>query len=298
MKTIQQEKTIQKYSLRQSSPNGNHLIDMFISDGTAFRKRKVDFLVPHRKDYFMFVLVRTGSSRHWIDTTRYTLKNSSLYISSPWQIQVKEQTNPLEGIILSFTEEFLNLDESKEIRQLPAIQNPFNVHELSLQPQDFSFIEDILQKMWIEYQAGNEWRHTMLLSYLRVLSIYTSRIYTEQFSKTAATTERELLRKFKELIDEQYAELHQVADYAQLLNKSAGYLNEVIKQQSGKTAIEHIHERIMLEAKRKLLHTELSIKEITYDLGFEDVAYFTRFFKRLTEQTPAAFRQAIREMYK
>lgn len=298
MKTIQKEKTIQKYSLQQSSANGNHLIEMFVSDGTAFRKRKVDFLVPHRKDYFMFVLVRNGSSRHWIDTTRYTLKNNTLYISSPWQIQVKEQTNPLEGIILSFTEEFLNLEESKEIRQLPVYQNPFNAHELSLQPQDLLFIEDILQKIWIEYQAGNKWRHTMLLSYLRVLSIYTSRLYTEQFLKTAATNERKLLRKFKELINEQYSELHQVADYAQLLNKSAGYLNEVIKQQSGKTAIEHIHERIMLEAKRKLLHTEFSIKEITYELGFEDVAYFTRFFKRLTEQTPAAFRQAIREMYK
>jgi len=292
------ENDIPKYSLQQSYAKGNHLIEMVVNDGTAFQKRKVNHLVPHRKDYYMFVLVRNGSSRHWIDTTPYTIKKNTFYISSPWQVQVKEQTEPLEGILLSFTEEFLNIDDDKTLRQLPVIQNPFNAHELSLQPQDFSFMEDLLQKMWIEYQTASEWRNTMLLSYLRVLSIYSSRLYTEQISKSAGTNERKLLTDFKKLINEQFSTLHQVADYAPLLNKTAGYLNEVVKQQSGKTAIEHIHERILLEAKRKLLHTEFSIKEIAYDLGFEDVAYFTRFFKRLTQQTPAAFRQAIREMYK
>ncbi|MCS3794724.1 helix-turn-helix domain-containing protein [Niastella sp. OAS944] len=271
---------------------------MIVSDGTAFQKRKVNHLVPHRKDYYMFVLVRNGSSRHWIDTTPYTLKKNTLYISSPWQVQVKEQSEPLEGILLSFTEEFLNIDDDNTLRQLPVIQNRFNAHELSLQPQDFSFIEDLLQKMWIEYQKVSEWRNPMLLSYLRVLSIYSSRLYIEQILKSAGTNERKLLNDFKKLINEQFSTLHQVAEYAPLLNKTAGYLNEVVKQQSGKTAIEHIHERILLEAKRKLLHTEFSIKEIAYDLGFEDVAYFTRFFKRLAQQTPAAFRKVIREMYK
>jgi len=289
--------TIPKYSLQQSSRKGDHLIEMTICDGTEFQKRKVDFLVPHRKYYYMFVLVCNGSSRHWIDTTPYTLKNNTFYISSPWQVQVKEETNPLTGIIVSFSEEFLNMDESKTLQQLPVIKNPFNAHEFSLQPSDFLFIDDIMKKMWVEYEAKNEWRHAMLLSYLRILSVYSSRLYTEQLSKNAGTKERMLLQRFKHLIDERFAVLHQVADYAALLSITAGYLNEVVKQQSGKTAIEHIHERIVLEAKRQLLHTELSAKEIAYDLGFEDAAYFNRFFKRLTEQTPAAFRQVTREMY-
>jgi AraC-like DNA-binding protein len=138
----------------------------------------------------------------------------------------------------------------------------------------------------------------MLLSYLRVLSVYVSRLYTEQLSANAGTKERKVLQQFKQLINKHFLELHLVADYAQLLRISAGYLNEVIKQQSGKTAIEHIHERILLEAKRQLLHTGASMKEIAYNLGFEDAAYFSRFFKRLTGQTPAAFRQTTCEMYK
>jgi len=297
MRTRSAENAIATYSMQQSYPKGDRLIEMVICDGTEFQRRKLDFLVPHRKDYYMFVLVQNGSSRHWIDTTPYTLKPNTFYISSPWQVQVKEQTEPLTGIVLSFSEEFLSMDESKTLQQLPVIKNPFNAHEFSLQPCDYSFIEDMLKKMWLEYQAKNEWRYTMLLSYLRILSIYTSRLYTEQLSQNARTKERALLQRFRQLINERYSELRQVADYAELLSITAGYLNEVIKQQSGKTAIEHIHERIVLEAKRQLLHTESSAKEIAYNLGFEDAAYFNRFFKRLTEQTPATFRHATREMY-
>src|SRR5581483_11001371 len=186
--------TIPKYSLQQSSRKGDHLIEMTLCDGMEFQKRKVDFLVPHRKDYYMFVLVRNGSSRHWIDTTPYTLKENTFYISSPWQVQVKEETNPLTGIIVSFSEEFLNMDESKTLQQLPVIKNPYNAHEFSLQPADYLFFEDIMKKMWVEYEAKNEWRHTMLLSYLRILSVYSSRLYTEQLSKNAGTKERMLLQ--------------------------------------------------------------------------------------------------------
>jgi AraC family transcriptional activator of pobA len=82
-----------------------------------------------------------------------------------------------------------------------------------------------------------------------------------------------------------------------LLNLTPGYLNDLVKQQSGKTAISHIHNRLVVEAKRRLLHTELSVKQIADALGFEDAAYFNRFFKRLTDATPMAYRQQIREMY-
>ena len=74
-------------------------------------------------------------------------------------------------------------------------------------------------------------------------------------------------------------------------------LSEVVKEQSGKPAISHIHERLILEAKRLLFHTDGSVKEIAYDLGFEDDSYFNRFFKRITQQTPSEYRKHIRGMY-
>jgi AraC family transcriptional regulator, transcriptional activator of pobA len=290
------EAIIPTYTLAQSSTEGNSVFELRVSNG-EFPKRKVNFLIPHRKDYYLFVLVYKGGSRHWVDATPFTLKENTFYISTPAQVHVKEKSNPLEGILFSFTEEFIALDESRLLQTLPIIQNPYNAHELALQQHDLLFIEEVMQKMITEYNSTNVWRQAMLLAHFKVLAIYLSRLYTEQFQQLYGTKERQLLLQFKQLIDEHFIEKHQVAEYAQLLHISAGYLNDLVKEQSGKTAMEHIHERMVLEAKRKLFHTELSVKEIAYQLGFEDAAYFNRFFKRLVAQTPASFRTTTREMY-
>jgi AraC-like DNA-binding protein len=137
----------------------------------------------------------------------------------------------------------------------------------------------------------------MLMAYMQVLIIYLSRLYTEQVSDEERFPGKVLLKKYQEKIEESYIEQHEVAAYADMLNVSAGHLSEVIKQQSGKSAIAHIHERLILEAKRLIFHTEQSIKEIAFELGFEDASYFNRFFKRITGQTPADYRLRIREMY-
>ena len=88
-----------------------------------------------------------------------------------------------------------------------------------------------------------------------------------------------------------------MAAYAEMLNISAGHMGDVVKEQSGKPAIAHIHERVILEAKRLLFHTDYVIKEIAFHLGFEDASYFSRFFKRMTGHTPVDYRLNIRKMY-
>jgi AraC family transcriptional activator of pobA len=255
------------------------------------------FLQPHRKDYYFFAFVEQGGSRHWIDFVPYTVRPGHFYFTVPQQVHLKEETKPVKGFVAGFTEEFLLLEENRMLRQLPVIQNPAGAHEIVLSDEDIAYIADVMRKMTDEFNAGGSWQNQMLTSWLRVLVIYLSRLYNEQFEESKITQNHCLLKSFQELIGEHHAELHDVAAYANLLNLTPGYLNDVVKQQSGKTAINHIHNRLVVEAKRKLLHTDLSVKQIADELGFEDAAYFNRFFKRLTESTPMAFRQQIREMY-
>jgi AraC family transcriptional activator of pobA len=255
------------------------------------------FLLPHRKDYYFFAFVEQGDSRHWIDFTSYTIKPGHFYFTVPQQIHLKEESKPVKGYIAGFTEEFLLLEENRMLRRLPIIQNPAGAHEIVLRAEEIIYIEDVMRMMANEYKTDGAWQNQMLSSWLRVLIIYLSRIYTEQFGESKLTQNHCLLKSFQELIGEHHAQLHDVGAYANLLNITPGYLNDVIKQQSGKTAISHIHNRLVVEAKRKLLHTDLSVKQIADELGFEDSAYFNRFFKRLTDSTPIAFRQQIREMY-
>lgn len=295
MRVVIKEKSIPVYSLHESSSTGSHLFEIVQACGEV-KRNKADFLVPHRKGFYSMVLVKTGNSRHWVDGVPYTTKPNVFYFATPKQVHVKERSTPFYGTIVSFTEEFLKLEENKLLLQLPIITNPDNQHELSLTPYEIAYIDDIMIKMLAEFTGEGDWRNSMLLSYLRVLLIYVSRLYTERFENVPLEN-NSLIRKFLTVVDENFNTLHQVADYAQLFAMTPGHLSETVKLQSGKTAIEHIHDRIVMEAKRHLLHTSWSMKEVAYELGFEDAAYFSRFFKRITGETPAAYREAIRKMY-
>ncbi|WP_413669345.1 helix-turn-helix domain-containing protein [Mucilaginibacter sp. Mucisp86] len=296
--TVPEKASIPTYTLAPNGHGGKVMIDVREAGGRCGEFRlDPAFLQPHRKDYYFFVLVKSGANRHWIDFVPYTMKPDTFYFTVPQQVHLKEHTGPIEGIMMSFTDEFLQLEDNRILKQLPIIQNPAAAHEIKLSPPDLVFIEDTMRKMLVEFNADGTWRNQMLTSWLRVLVIYLSRLYSEQYNETCITLNYCLLKSFQSLIAEHYATQHDVAAYAEKLNLTPGHLTDVIKQQSGKTAIAHIHERLIVEAKRRLLHTELSVKQIADELGFDDAAYFNRFFKRLTDTTPIAFRMQIREMY-
>ncbi|MBC9931803.1 AraC family transcriptional regulator [Chitinophaga qingshengii] len=287
--------SIPTYSLEQSGGR-NNLFDIRLADGT-YREHPSIFLTPHRKDFYMLVLVETGSSRHWVDMQPYTLKPDTFYFTAPHQVHVKEEAEPMQGIVLCFTDVFLSTALQQQLKQLPVLQNPDNGHELLLTREDTEYLRDTMLRMVHEHQLRPDWHNTMLQAYLHVLLIYLSRLYTEQFTVPNRQPDRVLLKKFLHLLEVNYTRHHEVAAYAGLLNITAGHLGDVIKAQSGKSAIEHIHARVLLEARRLLFYTDHSIKEIAFALGFEDASYFNRFFKRGYQQTPLAFRTASRKMY-
>ena len=256
-----------------------------------------ELLIPHRKDHYLIVFIRHSKSRHWLDMVPYVLKDNAVYFSAPNQVIIKEGFENLWSTGIAFTPEFLSFQENAALSQLPLIQNPYNGHELLLNDSDIAFVEDLIAKINTEYNHASEWQQRMLAAYLTVLLTYLSRLYTNQFKAVDMSADKLLLKNFQAKINECFHELHEVGDYASRLNISAGHLSEVVKTQSGKPAIKHIHERIILEARRMLFHTSNALKEIAYDLGFVDASYFNRFFKRETGVTPAEYRANIRKMY-
>ena len=286
---------IPTYFLAQCSPQGQEQFYLAsTSDGGP--ALKAEFLVPHRKDFYFLVLVRRGGGRHWVDLRRYTKQADTVYFTAQHQVRLVEEARPLEGIALGFTADFLSLDHRAGFAALPLLHPGATGHELRLDAADLAFLEPVLAHMAREYRDQQPWHLDMLRADLRAVLIHLSRLYQQQHGPAAAT-EPALLEKFIGLVETHHAALHQVAGYAELLHLSPGYLNERVRHLSGQPALAHIHARLVLEVKRYLFHTGLSVAEISFALGFDDPSYFGRFFRRDTGLSPARYRAATVEMY-
>lgn len=295
MITHDQTQQVPVYSLVPDKLTGNKNFRVYNFEGNL--PDESDLLLPHRKNHYLIVLMRKGGTRQWIDMTPITVKSNTVYFYVPNRILVKEDTEKIWATGIAFTKEFLSLQENAALAKLPIIESLQGGHELLLKEEDLVFAEDLIGKINLEYQTPNEWQQRMLTAYLTVLLTYLSRLYVEQYKTVDTSADKLLLKKYQAKINDYYRELKEVADYASVLNISAGHLSEMVKLQSGKPAIKHIHDRLVLEAKRMLFHTHNSLKEIAFELGFSDASYFNRFFKRETDVTPAAYRAKIREMY-
>jgi AraC family transcriptional regulator, transcriptional activator of pobA len=254
-------------------------------------------LIPHRKDYYLFALVRKGDSRHWVDARSYTVQPDHLYFTVPHQVHLKEDPRPMQGWILAFTREFLQLEEHLLRTNLPILHNRAGGHELRLIPEEVNYLEHAMRQMLWEIKRDDAWRMPMLSAWLQNLLIFLSRLYMEQFNQDRVMREQTVFRQLLALVAERYRDLHEVQAYASLLHVSAGHLNDLVKKQSGKTCTQHIQDHLVVEAKRRLLYTDLPVNRIGDELGFNDAAYFTRFFKRRSGLTPLAYRRDIRQMY-
>lgn len=120
-----------------------------------------------------------------------------------------------------------------------------------------------------------------------------SRLKINSLSKTALTGGKDAtMEKFKDLVDQNFLTLHKPSDYAKILNITPGTLAKKSKKYFKKSPSELIQERLVLESKKRLHLTRLSIKEIAYSLNFKDEYYFSRFFKKISKVSPQSFRNA------
>ncbi|HWB24989.1 MAG TPA: helix-turn-helix domain-containing protein [Chitinophagaceae bacterium] len=288
---------IATFTLADISNDANALLQVKNIDGGRGNLKEQMFL-PHRRNYYFFFLVKNGGSRHWVDFISYQVQPHTLYLTTPRQVHVKEKSEATQGTLLAFTEEFLTLCNDETLKHLPVIKNKFNRHALPLTAADEALLDSLLQQSVQEYNSSNTYRQAALQAYIKLFLVQVSRLYDAVFASDAACESgNTLFLQLTKLVDERINKYHQAVDYADALNVTVGHLNAVTKQQSGKTITELLQERLILEAKRLLFHSKLSVKEIAYQLNFEDAAYFNRVFKKLAGTTPLEFRKQNHEKY-
>ncbi|KIC95805.1 helix-turn-helix domain-containing protein [Flavihumibacter solisilvae] len=145
-----------------------------------------------------------------------------------------------------------------------------------------------------ELKTADHIQNDMLLMLLKRLIIVVTRLArSEHIPDNKLPEDRfNIIRKFNLLVEADFRTEHSVAYYARQLNKSPKTLSNLFALYNDKSPLQVIQDRIILEAKRLLMYTDKSAKQITYDLGFEDSAYFSNFFKRHTSLSPLEFRNS------
>lgn len=152
---------------------------------------------------------------------------------------------------------------------------------------------DLLHQMFVEeFETVDNIQEDMLRMLLKRLIIIVTRLARNQFVQVQDLPDQKLdiIRQFNLLVENHYKKEHGVKFYAEQVNRSPKTLSNLFALYNNKSPLAIIQERIIIEAKRLLLYTDRSAKEIAYDLGFEDAAYFSSFFKKNTEVSPTDFR--------
>ncbi|MCK0107891.1 helix-turn-helix transcriptional regulator [Flavobacteriaceae bacterium S0825] len=168
--------------------------------------------------------------------------------------------------------------------QLPIITIP---------EKDHLQFETLWTMFSIEMQSKDNLQIDMLQMMLKRYLILCTRLFKAQFQYPEEKMETDIVREFNFLVEQYFKTKHTVAEYAELLNKSPKTLSNIFSKLGSKTPLQYIHDRKMLEARRRLRYTNMQIQEIAYEIGYEDIQAFSRFFKKQEGVSPSLFKENL-----
>ena len=244
----------------------------------------------HRHDFFFILALQKGKGTHEIDFTTYPVFDNSVFFLRPGQVHELQLKAGSTGYLMEFNIGFYHTNDKVSTQRLRKASN-----KKFCEPDAnrFEKLHSILTYIFREYTDRQDGYQDIIKANLDIFFIELIRQSPDSKGPSANITPytQERLEEFLDLLEIHITNRKQVSQYTDLMNLSPYQLNEITKATVGKTSSELINEHIILEAKRYLLATPNQIKEIADHLGYEDVSYFTRFFKKHTGYSPDAFRQ-------
>jgi AraC-like DNA-binding protein len=263
----------------------------------AFDAAESDQLTdPFLKDFIKILFLKKGSGI-LIDFKDYHLAHDTIFFINPGQLfKLEKETS--SGTLIFYNRDFYCIEiHDKEVACDGILfNNVYAMPAVALSDDQAALFENILSEIKHELVNNNYVMEEMLRILLKQLIIRSSRIWktTHEQEVNDVTKEWELTRKFSQLVEHNYKSKHTVAEYAELLSITPKALNKRITSLTESTPNDIIKARIMLEAKRLLAHTDLTVKEVGYSLGYNDPAYFVRFFTNIAQISPLDFRTSYR----
>lgn len=247
---------------------------------------------PVRQGFYSLMLVIEGKSKHMVDFKDHTITDGQLIFVTPWQIHTMEKIPGTESYGTSFGEELMNYFPSS----FPFFTNPFGNQVIQIPPHVSQRIISVFQSFNNVLQ-DEESNPELVLTYLNTLLTECNCAYFK--NREPATDAKDSLSVFilfKNYIEDHFLNHPPVEEMAEKLGMNTNALYHLIKTKCGISPKTYLTERLILEAKRKLYLENISIKELAYDLNYNDPEYFSRLFKKHTGKSIPEYRTSIQDL--
>ena len=272
--------------------NGNLAFKLFsFQDNSYF-----DHL--QRNNYYSLIWVKEGSGKLKTNFSEYGFEENTLFSFAPYQPFMLSSTL-VKGVAIYFHSDFFCIHKHQtEVTCNGVLFN--NIYQTPFFQVDETLegtLDKVIEQIKAEIQRPGLAQYELLISLMKIFLISASRTKAQQqpdsIPSTTGAKEPVMLQNLKEAIEKDFRSKHTPQDYAIQLNISPNALAKITKAHFNKTLTNLIAERIIIEAKRELYLTNKSVKEVAYELGYEDEYYFSRFFKKNVNISPQAYRETV-----
>jgi len=265
--------------------------DIFSLSTVEFEKAcTIDHSV--QKNAYSIYWIQEGKGTYNIDFKKYEFEDNVLFFLSPGQVFTVDSEQIKTAYKITFARDFYCIQtHDKEVACNGVLFN--NVYETPfVKPcqKDTKKLQFILESLVDEFQQNETAQYDMLQAYLKQFMICAVRVQNENYTLKEDIDTR-LFKDFSLLVEQNFRSLHAVTDYANRLGVSPKSISKHFQKIGSKTPSDFIKNRIVLEAKRLLIYTDKTVKEIAFELGFNDPAYFTRFFTKAISKSPLQFKK-------
>lgn len=299
MSNKKNENTINEYHLNRHQPDKPQFAIHDLNEYVI--KHESHTTKPHIHSFYQVIWFKQGNGKHFVDFKKYNVVDNSIFFIAKNQVHYFDKNTNYKGILLHFNELFLIQKENETdfFLKYNLFNNPYQQPFCHIKNEIESILNEYISQIKSEFVNTDEFgKEELLRAYLKSFLIQIERLKKEceqsQNNIPFVVYEKRLqLIKFINLIDANYTKRLSVSEYARLLLVSSRTLSDLTNQLLNKSPLQMIQERIILEAQRLLIHSDINVNQIGYRLGFDDPSYFVKYFKKQTQISPSDFRKSI-----
>ena len=250
---------------------------------------------PHRHTFNELFLISSGSGFHIVDFVEYPIQPNTLFVVGRGQVHYWEIETLPTGFVILFEEEVFPFFGHDSLLTQLNLFSPFGKAARYLSIEEAMWFQQMMEYVESEFQTNDfGWRET-IVSLLQMMLIRAQRFFNKASESTESLVAgQRITRQFLDQVEQSINENLSVGQLAETIGVTVAHMTTMVRQVMGVSAGTLLRQRRVLEAKRLLVHTDMTIAEVAYALSFADPSYFGRFFKRETKSTPRQFREEFK----